>query len=321
MIEFKDLSGIYQIKNKITGQSYIGSSIDLLKRFSSHKSRLNRNEHRNNYLQNAWNKYGQENFEFNVLFLIYDTDRKFLDEILLKREKEYITLHKSNSTENGYNLQIVKNNRFIVSEETREKIKKARAKQTMPKWTEKRKERMKVHMKTLHERKKGKPSWNKGKKLTKEQTKLFSEAQNHRKLAVIQLTLDGKFVNKFESLSEANRKTGIHKSSIKRICEKRGIQAGNFLWVYEKDYDENKEYKARKPDYNKRAYMKPVLQFDLEMNLIEEHESLCSAANKTGFHKGNIGKVCKEKQNTAYGFKWFYKDNYEKLMMEALLSA
>ena len=269
-------SGIYRIKNKVNNKSYVGSSVNMIRRFSKHRSNLNKDQHENNYLQKEWNKFGKDNFEFEMLCIIKENKREILKELLLQKEEEIIELLKSNRTENGYNLQVVK----------KEKKEKRN---------------------------------NKG--ITESFRKQLSKSQNHRKLAVVQLTLDGKFVNKFESLTKANKETGVHKTNIQRTCEGKRLTAGNFLWVYEKDYDENKEYKARKPDYNKRAYMKPVLQFDLEMNLIEEHESLCSAANKTGFHKGNIGKVCKEKQNTAYGFKWFYKDNYEKLMMEALLSA
>lgn len=61
------VSGIYQIKNLINGHIYIGSSDNIKNRWSSHKHYLNRNSHHSHYLQNAWNKYGVENFEFSVL--------------------------------------------------------------------------------------------------------------------------------------------------------------------------------------------------------------------------------------------------------------
>jgi len=60
--------GIYQITNKINGNVYIGSACDSFnKRWSEHKSTLNNNKHRNSHLQNAWNKYGANNFSFIVL--------------------------------------------------------------------------------------------------------------------------------------------------------------------------------------------------------------------------------------------------------------
>lgn len=36
-------------------------------RHCRHFGELNRNVHNNKHLQNAWNKYGEESFEFNVL--------------------------------------------------------------------------------------------------------------------------------------------------------------------------------------------------------------------------------------------------------------
>lgn len=59
---------IYEIKNKINDKRYIGQTI--LKpsiRFAKHIRDLNSNKHCNIYLQRAWNKYGKENFEFNLI--------------------------------------------------------------------------------------------------------------------------------------------------------------------------------------------------------------------------------------------------------------
>ena len=60
-------SGIYQIINKVTHHKYIGSSYNLLKRFKDHKILLKYNKHSNRHLQNAWNKYREEAFEFKTL--------------------------------------------------------------------------------------------------------------------------------------------------------------------------------------------------------------------------------------------------------------
>jgi group I intron endonuclease len=59
--------GIYKIKNLINGDFYIGQSINLHKREIDHFGKLRRKESRNTHLQNAFNKYGKENFIFKVL--------------------------------------------------------------------------------------------------------------------------------------------------------------------------------------------------------------------------------------------------------------
>jgi group I intron endonuclease len=61
------LSGIYSITHKESGRKYIGSSVDIARRWNSHRSSLNRGVHENAYLQNAWNKYGSEAFLFEVI--------------------------------------------------------------------------------------------------------------------------------------------------------------------------------------------------------------------------------------------------------------
>ena len=60
-------SGIYRIENIITRKVYIGQAKNLKKRYCDHISALRRNNHDNKYLQNAWNKYTEEDFVFSIL--------------------------------------------------------------------------------------------------------------------------------------------------------------------------------------------------------------------------------------------------------------
>jgi len=59
--------GIYKITCNDNKKYYIGSSVDIQKRWCRHKRELNRNIHTNKYLQNAWNKYGNNSFTFEVI--------------------------------------------------------------------------------------------------------------------------------------------------------------------------------------------------------------------------------------------------------------
>ena len=49
--------GIYLIKNNISKKEYIGQSINIEKRWKDHKKDLRNNIHKNQHLQNAYNKY------------------------------------------------------------------------------------------------------------------------------------------------------------------------------------------------------------------------------------------------------------------------
>ena len=73
-------SGIYKITNILNNHCYIGSTVNINKRFSTHKYKLNDNKHHSTYLQNAWNKYGIEAFTFEALLYCNTTDLIFYEQ-------------------------------------------------------------------------------------------------------------------------------------------------------------------------------------------------------------------------------------------------
>jgi group I intron endonuclease len=60
-------SGVYEIINKVNGHRYIGSSVNVANRLWRHRRHLLLGQHCNVRFQRAWNKYGEENFEFRPL--------------------------------------------------------------------------------------------------------------------------------------------------------------------------------------------------------------------------------------------------------------
>ena len=60
-------SGVYQITNQVNGHRYIGSSMNLGGRWPDHLSALRCGHHRNQHLQRAFDKYGEEAFIFEIL--------------------------------------------------------------------------------------------------------------------------------------------------------------------------------------------------------------------------------------------------------------
>ena len=60
-------SGIYKITNIVTQDCYVGSALNISKRKSKHFSDLKLNRHFSTFLQNSYNKYGIENFTFEIL--------------------------------------------------------------------------------------------------------------------------------------------------------------------------------------------------------------------------------------------------------------
>jgi group I intron endonuclease len=107
------MTGIYKIMNKINGDCYYGSSINIEKRWDRHIYDLKRGSHHNLILQRAWDKYGKVNFSFELVeecdtndLLI--TEQKYLD----SRPKYNIGLKSSggdNISNNPNRSDIVKN--------------------------------------------------------------------------------------------------------------------------------------------------------------------------------------------------------------------
>lgn len=60
-------TGIYKITNTKNNHCYIGSAINLNRRWIGHRYNLNAQKHHSKYFQNAWIKYGRDSFTFEVL--------------------------------------------------------------------------------------------------------------------------------------------------------------------------------------------------------------------------------------------------------------
>lgn len=87
------MSYIYKITNKINNKVYIGQTKDYKRRFREHQNQMYGNAP-NKYLYNAFNKYGIENFSFEV---IEETESPN------ERENYWILFYKSNDLNRGYN--------------------------------------------------------------------------------------------------------------------------------------------------------------------------------------------------------------------------
>jgi group I intron endonuclease len=92
--------GLYAIVHKITNKAYVGSAADIKRRFKDHRVRLKANRHHAGHLQNAWNKYGPNFFDFKVL-CICKTAKEARD-----LEQSFLDCFYGNNTYNGKNTAI-----------------------------------------------------------------------------------------------------------------------------------------------------------------------------------------------------------------------
>lgn len=120
------ISGIYKITCVPTGKFYIGSAKDIYRRWWRHKGELNTGKHNNGYLQNAYKKYGEAAFVWEVV-------ETCPPELLLETEQHYLDGLNACDPEVGFNLAKAASNPMMGrnhSEDTKRKLKAARDKQT-----------------------------------------------------------------------------------------------------------------------------------------------------------------------------------------------
>lgn len=109
------INGVYRITNIKNNKFYIGSSSSktyIYTRIKHHYGDLKNNKHVNKYLQNAWNKYGEDFFYFDII-------EECIPEKCLEKEQFWI-----NVLNPHYNFCKIAGSTLgrIVSQETKDKI-------------------------------------------------------------------------------------------------------------------------------------------------------------------------------------------------------
>jgi group I intron endonuclease len=88
---------IYEILCLVNNKKYIGSSKNIERRFYKHKLLLNKNKHTNLFLQNSWNKHGEDNFKFSIIEICKIED-------LINKECFYINKFNTFDKKFGFNV-------------------------------------------------------------------------------------------------------------------------------------------------------------------------------------------------------------------------
>jgi len=239
---------IYRIKNKINSKVYIGqTSRPLNKRIYEYKSSAKRGVLNNKYLQSAFNKYGFNNFIFEII----DNAPNIYD--LNKKEIEYIETYDSTNRELGYNLEVGgKNSSPSITQRLALSNRLQGTKQSET-WisnriSKKGSEEAKKYgrLKTEEEKEhlsKVSPKYWEGKnrsEITKNKiskTKLEMGLSDEQKRAICKRVLvktpQGECIAIYDSTSEASKFLAESQSTISRRCSGKSKNKGNYFFYYE----------------------------------------------------------------------------------------
>lgn len=241
---------MYKHTNRHNGKVYIG----ITSQRPSKRWDCGRGYQKNQHFWGAIQKYGWDSFEHEILF------ENLLPDEAFEKERELIQTFDSRDPEKGYNLSSggecgaagMSGEKHPMwgkrhSEETREKLRQQRlgvpypaerlasfhshidhdalserAKRVLAgynkgrKWSEERKKKCSIS--------------NTGKRRSPETKQRISEA---RKKPVLQFSLDGTVVKKWDCAKNAELLTGIDAGHISKVCKGQRKSAGGYKWLYD----------------------------------------------------------------------------------------
>ena len=124
-----------------------------------------------------------------------------------------------------------------------------------------------------------------------------------KKTPIIQYTLDGKYVNEFESICEASRITKIKKGNISSCVGRRSHTAGGFIFL-KKGEQLTEDILSLIPKREERS----VLQIAKDGTIVNEFKNAMEAERETCVCNGSIYKCLSNERKSAGGFIWKYKE-------------
>lgn len=126
---------------------------------------------------------------------------------------------------------------------------------------------------------------------------------------VCQISLDGKLIKIWDSATEAANKLAINYSCISSVCNGHRKTASGFVWVLEKDYNPNINYKRIPQIKDMGKGTKPVVLLSDNNEVIQEFYSVINAGKILGIKPQEVSRICLHKAKTIK-FNLKYKDEY-----------
>lgn len=279
------IKGIYCIENKINKKKYIGQSINIEKRWKQHISELRRGKHYNKFLQRAWNKYGESNFEFYIVEQLYASPHAMYNIL----EAYYISEYKSNDNKFGYNLTIGGDGTIghTFTEEQRKKISEAQiGRKLTDEW--------KQHISQVHKEK--------IKNGYKPKTDHFKKFIEEQKISIDCYDKNGNYIDTYESIQKAGRILNLEATNICKVLKRKHSNIKGYVFYYSNDI------KPDKLEIFLRCSRCPIILFDKNKNEIMKFHDAKECAEYVGIDRSCISHACKKENliQNKYYCKYFY---------------
>lgn len=318
-------SGIYMIINKVNNKIYIGQSVNIRRRLSTHLRELQNGVHCNEHLQKSFDKYGKHSFEFNP---IEYCKVAYLNE----KEMYYINKYQSYDNNFGYNNTFGGDSNFTFTNDIIQKMQDAHSYEFVPVIQFSKEKTMVKKYSSISEASRninGTPSgirncaekFSNDKGLSKtykgyiwiyeydlekfEKCDIQSYLKENRSIRVNKYEYPtGKFVCSYETVSDAAIDNDISNDVIS-LCV-RLVQKNSNGYTYRKDTIDNrcniKVEQAKRCGKPK----KPVFSMDKSTHEFVKRYDCDDELLSDGFIPAHVNSCCNGKRNTHGGYMWAY---------------
>ena len=287
---------IYKVTNIINLKIYIGMTKKTLEeRIKSHLDSINDGT----YFQRALLKYGEQSFIWDVI----DSTATTINE-LKNLEKYYISMFKSHSTENGYNMTIGGDTSWELGREKSIKTVSlfdinGNYIKTYQSLTEGAADKNIPLGRVSYSATRGHPTYN-----TRWQfgsSSIYSHSLRPRGRIIYQFDSSGVYIREYENSKVAMEETGICATVIRSCANGLVTSSGGYFWSYDKDQC-LKNKKIRTPK-DKR----PIEKLDSDGAILAEFRNY-SAITSEGSYRAQIRASIERNTPCKNGFYWRRKD-------------
>ena len=244
---------IYKITNIITSQIYIGSSIDIKSRLSRHFRDLKNSKHHSIKMQRSYDKYGSDSFKVEHLIIIPERYRQKMEQWFLDNNECYFNNEKivnkpsltrvfTEEEREKSRLRMIGNDIWKLKPPMTEEHKKKSAFLSKNRiWTDQSRNKLSESMK-------GNPSRTNLPHSDATKKKMSNNSVNKR--SVCQYSLDGLFIEKWESISLVLKTFNYANSSIVKCCQEKQKTAYGYIWKYAENVDVAESIESQVKKYN-----------------------------------------------------------------------
>lgn len=143
--------------------------------------------------------------------------------------------------------------------------------------------------------------------------------QVFNKFKIVCFNSDGEFLKIYDSPTEASIEMKIRRSGISNCINNNAQYVGHYQFIrYINWVKMGSPLKINEINF-KRPNSVKVIQLCISGELINEFDSIADATKFIGRNENDrwtLTKACQGKLKTAYGYKWMYKEDYEKYLAE-----